>query len=183
MNLRHAAAVATAAVLALSVACSGDEEKPPRRSTTTTTSTQVSAQFTIAELLPLDAQFTTYLRIATSGEVLDLLDGKGEDGPGKVTLIAPSEAAFESYGAGNVDALAADPAAARAFARSYVLDGVVTYQDLLEAVGGTVTTVDGEELEVAAGEAGGVTVGGATVVKRDIAASNGTIHVVDSVRG
>jgi len=44
----------------------------------------------------------------------------------------------------------------------------------------SVKAVSGDTLTIASG-AGGVTVDGAKVVKTDIAASNGVIHVIDSV--
>lgn len=152
-----------------------EPEREPRRTTTSTTTTQLSARFTVAELLPLDGQFAPYVRVATAGEVLELL------GDEEVTLLAPSAEAFDDFGAGNLEALLADPAAAAALARRHVLEGTVTYQDLLDAAGGSVKAVDGTELPVEAGDDGSLTVGGASVVKRDIVAGNGTIHVLDAV--
>jgi uncharacterized surface protein with fasciclin (FAS1) repeats len=58
----------------------------------------------------------------------------------------------------------------------HVVSGKVMAKDVKA---GKVKTVQGSELTL--GTAGGVTVNGAKVVKADIVADNGVIHVIDSV--
>jgi len=62
----------------------------------------------------------------------------------------------------------------------HVIPGELTSEDLIALDGQSVETVEGSRLAVAVdGET--ITVGGATVIAPDVTASNGVIHLVDSV--
>jgi uncharacterized surface protein with fasciclin (FAS1) repeats len=61
---------------------------------------------------------------------------------------------------------------------SHVVAGKVMAADVVKT--SSVKAVSGDTLTIASRD-GGVTVDGATVVKTDIAATNGVIHVIDSV--
>jgi uncharacterized surface protein with fasciclin (FAS1) repeats len=97
-------------------------------------------------------------------------------GPGPFTVFAPTDAAFAKIPKAQLDALLADKAKLTAVLTYHVVPGKVMAQDVKA---GKVKTVQGGELTVAT--AGGVKVDGATVVKTDIAADNGVIHVIDTV--
>jgi uncharacterized surface protein with fasciclin (FAS1) repeats len=97
-------------------------------------------------------------------------------GPGPFTVFAPTDAAFAKIPKAQLDALLADKAKLTAVLTYHVVPGKVMAQDVKA---GKVKTVQGSELTVAT--AGGVKVDGANVVKTDIAADNGVIHVIDSV--
>jgi uncharacterized surface protein with fasciclin (FAS1) repeats len=58
----------------------------------------------------------------------------------------------------------------------HVVPGKVVAQDVKA---GNVKTVQGSELMIAT--AGGVTVNGAKVLKTDVLADNGVIHIIDTV--
>jgi uncharacterized surface protein with fasciclin (FAS1) repeats len=73
-------------------------------------------------------------------------------------------------------ALLADKAKLTAVLTYHVVPGTVMAKDV---AAGKVKTVQGSELTVST--AGGVKVDGANVIKTDIVASNGVIHVIDSV--
>ena len=75
-----------------------------------------------------------------------------------------------------LDALLADKAKLTAVLTYHVVPGKVMAKDVKA---GKVKTVQGSELTL--GTTGGVTVDAAKVVKADIVASNGVIHVIDSV--
>jgi uncharacterized surface protein with fasciclin (FAS1) repeats len=97
-------------------------------------------------------------------------------GPGPFTVFAPTDAAFAKVPKEQLDALLADKAKLTAVLTYHVVPGKVMAKDVKA---GKVKTVQGSELTVAT--AGGVKVDGANVVKTDITADNGVIHVIDSV--
>lgn len=97
-------------------------------------------------------------------------------GPGPFTVFAPTDEAFAKIPKADLDALLKDKAKLTAVLTYHVVPGKVMAKDVKA---GKVKTVQGSELTVAT--AGGVTVDGAKVVKTDIVADNGVIHVIDSV--
>lgn len=97
-------------------------------------------------------------------------------GPGPFTVFAPTDEAFAKIPKSDLDALLKDKAKLTAVLTYHVVPGKVLAKDVK---GGKVKTVQGSDLTVAT--ANGVTVDGANVVKTDIVADNGVIHVIDSV--
>jgi uncharacterized surface protein with fasciclin (FAS1) repeats len=97
-------------------------------------------------------------------------------GPGPFTVFAPTDAAFAKIPKATLDALLADKAKLTAVLTYHVVPGRVMAADVKA---GQVTTVQGGALTVAT--MGGVTVNGARVTATDITASNGVIHVIDTV--
>jgi uncharacterized surface protein with fasciclin (FAS1) repeats len=103
--------------------------------------------------------------------LVDTLKGKGP-----FTVFAPTDEAFAKIPKADLDALLKDKAKLTAVLTYHVVAGKVMAKDVKP---GKVKTVQGGELTLAT--AGGVTVDGAKVVKADIEADNGVIHVVDTV--
>jgi uncharacterized surface protein with fasciclin (FAS1) repeats len=97
-------------------------------------------------------------------------------GPGPFTVFVPTDAAFAKIPKATLDALLADKAKLTAVLTYHVVPGAVMAKDVKA---GKVKTVQGQELTIST--AGGVKVDGATVVQTDIQASNGVIHVIDTV--
>ena len=97
-------------------------------------------------------------------------------GPGPFTVFAPTDEAFAKIPKADLDALLKDKAKLSAVLTYHVVPGKVMAKDVKA---GKVKTVQGSELTL--GTMGGVTVDAAKVVQADIAASNGVIHVIDSV--
>jgi uncharacterized surface protein with fasciclin (FAS1) repeats len=97
-------------------------------------------------------------------------------GPGPFTVFAPTDAAFAKVPKAQLDALLADKDKLAAVLTYHVVPGKVMAKDVKA---GKVKTVQGSQLTL--GTSGGVTVDNAKVVKADIAADNGVIHVIDSV--
>jgi uncharacterized surface protein with fasciclin (FAS1) repeats len=97
-------------------------------------------------------------------------------GPGPFTVFAPTDAAFAKIPKAQLDALLADKARLTAVLTYHVVPGRVMAKDVKA---GAVKTVQGGSLTI--GTTGGVTVDGAKVTATDIVASNGVIHVIDSV--
>lgn len=97
-------------------------------------------------------------------------------GKGPFTVFAPTDAAFAKVPQADLDALLADKEKLAAVLTYHVVPGNVMAKDVKA---GKVKTVQGSELTVST--QGGVKVDGANVVKTDIVAENGVIHVIDSV--
>ncbi|MBB3223074.1 fasciclin domain-containing protein [Pseudoduganella umbonata] len=98
-------------------------------------------------------------------------------GPGPFTVFAPTDAAFAKVPKAKLDALLKDKAALAKVLTYHVVPGKVMAADVKP---GAVKTVEGANLTVTA-SSGKVMVDKANVVKTDIAADNGVIHVIDSV--
>ncbi|MBL8331667.1 MAG: fasciclin domain-containing protein [Rubrivivax sp.] len=116
-------------------------------------------------------QFKTLATALQAAGLVDTLKGKGP-----FTVFAPTDEAFAKVPKDQLDALLKDKAKLTAVLTYHVVPGKVMAADVKA---GKVRTVQGTELTVAT--AGGVTVDNARVVKTDITASNGVIHVIDSV--
>ncbi len=97
-------------------------------------------------------------------------------GPGPFTVFAPTDAAFAKVPKADLDALLADKDKLTAVLTYHVVPGKVMAKDVKA---GKVPTVQGSALTVST--QGGVKVDNAKVVKTDIVADNGVIHVIDSV--
>jgi uncharacterized surface protein with fasciclin (FAS1) repeats len=115
--------------------------------------------------------FKTLAAALQAAGLVDTLKGKGP-----FTVFAPTDDAFAKIPKADLDALLKDKAKLTAVLTYHVVAGQVMAKDVKA---GQVKTVQGSELTLAT--AGGVTVNGAKVVKADIVADNGVIHVIDSV--
>jgi uncharacterized surface protein with fasciclin (FAS1) repeats len=115
--------------------------------------------------------FKTLATALQAAGLVDTLKGKGP-----FTVFAPTDEAFAKVPKADLDALLNDKAKLTAVLTYHVVPGAVMAKDVKA---GKVKTVQGSELTL--GTMGGVTVDGAKVVKADIVASNGVIHVIDSV--
>ena len=115
--------------------------------------------------------FKTLATALQAAGLVDTLKGKGP-----FTVFAPTDEAFAKVPKADLDALLKDKAKLTAVLTYHVVPGKVMAADVKA---GKVKTVQGSELTVST--TGGVKVDAANVVKTDIAASNGVIHVIDRV--
>ena len=115
--------------------------------------------------------FKTLATALQKAGLVDTLKGKGP-----FTVFAPTDAAFAKVPKDQLDALLADKAKLTAVLTYHVVPGKVMAKDVKA---GKVKTVQGSEISVST--QGGVKVDNANVVKTDIVADNGVIHVIDSV--
>jgi uncharacterized surface protein with fasciclin (FAS1) repeats len=97
-------------------------------------------------------------------------------GAGPFTVFAPTDAAFAKVPKAELDALLADKSKLAAVLTYHVVPGNVMAKDVKA---GKVKTVQGGSITVAT--QGGVSVNEAQVLKTDIVADNGVIHVIDRV--
>lgn len=121
-----------------------------------------------------DAQFKTLTKALTAAGLVSTLQGKGP-----FTVFAPTDAAFAALPKGTLDDLLkpANKAKLTKILTYHVVPGAVLSTGLKS---GNVTSVEKTPLKVVVSGAK-VTVDGANVVKADIKASNGVIHVIDKV--
>jgi uncharacterized surface protein with fasciclin (FAS1) repeats len=118
-------------------------------------------------------EFTTLTMALDAAGLVDTLKG-----PGPFTFFAPTDAAFAKLPAGTLDSLLADPDKLRAVLTYHVVSGEVTAADAAKLH--AATTIEGEDLSISAND-GGVQIDNASVTQPDIKASNGIIHVIDTV--
>ena len=121
-----------------------------------------------------DPRFKTLTKALTAADLVATLQGKGP-----FTVFAPTDAAFAALPKGTVENLLKpeNKATLTKILTYHVVPGSVVSTSLKS---GDVKSVEGSSLKVAV-STGKVTVGGANVVKADIKASNGVIHVIDKV--
>ncbi len=120
--------------------------------------------------------FSTLVAAVSAAGLVETLQG---DGP--FTVFAPTNDAFAALPDGTVDNLLKPENRDQlvSILTYHVIPGNVT-SDQLAGQRLNVATVQGQTVHVD-GTGGGVQVNDANVVTADIAASNGTIHVIDSV--
>ena len=118
--------------------------------------------------------FSTLVAAVQAAGLVDTLKG---DGP--FTVFAPTDEAFAKLPAGTVDALLADPEGAlKQILLYHVVPGKVLSSDLSDGL--EAATAQGENVKFTLAD-GKALVNDANIVAADIEASNGVIHVIDSV--
>lgn len=117
-------------------------------------------------------QFNTLVAAVKAAGLADTLKSQGP-----FTVFAPTDEAFAKLPAGTVESLLNDKEKLAQILTYHVVPGKVMSSDVAT---GEVTTVQGQPLNmVVDGDA--VKVNEAQVVKADVLASNGVIHVIDTV--
>jgi uncharacterized surface protein with fasciclin (FAS1) repeats len=136
---------------------------------------RADAPGTIVDVAVSAGSFKTLVAAVKAAGLVDTLSGKGP-----FTVFAPTDAAFAKLPAGTVDTLLKpeNKEKLKAILLYHVVAGDVKSTDLKD--GESVKTVGGKSITVHIAN-GVVTINDATVVKADIPASNGTIHVIDTV--
>ena len=119
--------------------------------------------------------FKTLAAALTAANLVDTLKGAGP-----FTVFAPTDDAFAKLPAGTVESLLKDIPKLTAILTYHVVAGKVLAADVMTMDGQSAKTVNGATLAISTKD--GVKLNGsATVVKTDIACTNGVIHVIDSV--
>ena len=118
----------------------------------------------------------SFKTLATALEAAGLVDTL--KGAGPFTVFAPTDAAFAKLPAGTVDGLLKDKAKLTSILTYHVVPGKVMAADVVKLDGAR--TVNGQSVAIKVVD-GKVMVDNATVSQADVAASNGVIHVIDTV--
>lgn len=119
----------------------------------------------------------TFKTLAAALQAADLVGTLKGTGP--FTVFAPTDAAFAKLPAGTVETLLKpeNRAQLQRILTYHVTAGKVMAADVVKLQSVPMVSGDAAPLSMA----GGVTIDGAKVVTPDIVASNGVIHVIDSV--
>jgi len=128
----------------------------------------------IVEIASGNEDFSTLVAAVVAAGLAETLSG---DGP--FTVFAPTNEAFAKLPAGTVDELlkTENKEKLAGILTYHVLAGKVMSKDLSD--GQKAETVNGQEITVTMED--GVKIETATVITADLEASNGVIHVIDSV--
>jgi uncharacterized surface protein with fasciclin (FAS1) repeats len=120
-------------------------------------------------------QFKTLAAALTAADLVETLKG-----PGPFTVFAPTDEAFAKLPAGTVENLLKPENKAKlvAILTYHVVPGALKAEQVTKV--SEAKTVNGAMVKVST-EDGKVMINDATVVKADIEASNGVIHVIDKV--
>ena len=148
------------------------DEDSTDETVTETATTDVSPSTTDAGLATIDEVVAADPNL----RFLSVLLGEVPDATGPVTLFAPSDAAFDALPAEVAALLQNDTELRQAFLDHHTVPGALVSTEFVD---GALEAVDGSELTVTTGEV--ATIDGASLVDFDIAASNGVVHVIDSV--
>ena len=120
----------------------------------------------------------SFKTLAAALQAADLISTLKSEGP--FTVFAPTDAAFAKIPKADLDALLRDKRALTEVLTYHVVSGKVMAGDILKANGARPATVNGQPLDVVV-RGGKVYVNGAEVIGADVGASNGVIHVIDTV--
>lgn len=99
-------------------------------------------------------------------------------GAGPFTVFAPTDKAFAKLPKGTVESLLQEPEKLKAILTYHVVPGRVTAAEVIKLK--SAKTVNGQAVTISR-RGKHVLINGARVIKADVQASNGTIHVIDTV--
>jgi transforming growth factor-beta-induced protein len=160
---------ASLALFALLISACGSDPTP----TPTPTPAPTPMPKTIVDVAVQDGRFETLVAAITAADLAGILSSEGP-----FTVFAPTDDAFAALPMGTVEGLLQDIPALSKVLLYHVVSGEVSASAVMElseaeTVGGqsvSITVLDGE-----------VFIDDAKVIITDIQASNGIIHVIDSV--
>ena len=162
-------------LLAAVMACSDNPDPTPVPPTATPTATadpepQVT---TIVDIAVGDGRFETLVAALQAADLVDTLQGSGP-----FTVFAPTDDAFAKLPNGTVETLLGDVPALTDILLYHVVSGNVKASDVVAL--DSATTVQGETVSITV-DGSTVSINDAQILITDIEASNGTIHVIDTV--
>lgn len=129
----------------------------------------------IVETAVAAGSFNVLAKALVTAELVDALQGEGP-----FTVFAPTDEAFAKLPAGTLEQLLLPESKGllTAILKYHVVAGKVLAKDVVKLQ--AAKTLNGQRVDIAVHE-GKVKVDGANVVKVDVEASNGVIHVIDQV--
>jgi transforming growth factor-beta-induced protein len=129
---------------------------------------------TIVEIAAADGRFTTLVAAVQAAGLVDALNGEGP-----FTVFAPTDDAFAALPEGTVEALLADIPALTDILLYHVVSGKAMAADVVNLT--SVTTLEGKDISIKVEDGNVFLNDSVQVIITDIEASNGVIHVIDSV--
>ncbi|MEQ8675360.1 MAG: fasciclin domain-containing protein [Aggregatilineales bacterium] len=137
----------------------------------------------IVEIAAGNEDFSTLVTAVQAAGLVDVL----ADPNAEWTVFAPTNAAFDALPEGLLDTLLADTELLTRVLTYHVVEGTITSDMLSDMMAPSMemtapgADLVGSELEVTINDDGTVMINDATVITADILATNGVIHVIDSV--
>jgi uncharacterized surface protein with fasciclin (FAS1) repeats len=132
-----------------------------------------SAQKDIVDTAVQAGSFNTLAKALQAADLVSTLKGAGP-----YTVFAPTDEAFAKLPEGALQNLLNNPEELKKVLLLHVVPGKVMAADVMKM--DSATTVEGSDLSIEV-RSNKVMVNDATVTKADIVASNGVIHVIDTV--
>lgn len=127
----------------------------------------------IVELAVNTPELSTLVSLLQLANLTDVLST-----PGPFTVFAPSDSAFAKLPEATVTAVTGDPELLDKVLKYHVVSGAAVLSTAL-SLGQTATTVEGSDVEVTS--LSPVTINDAVVTTADVTASNGVVHIIDTV--
>lgn len=115
----------------------------------------------------------TAVKAAKAANLIEILKS-----PGSFTLFAPTDEAFANLPEGTLDALLQDIPKLKKIVAYHIASGDVRSDDLVQI--NEAETIEGSIVAIESAD-GKIKVNNANVVKTDILADNGVIHIIDAV--
>jgi uncharacterized surface protein with fasciclin (FAS1) repeats len=148
----------------------------PAANSTAVTKSDAALTTDIVDTAVGAGNFTTLAKALEAADLIGALKGEGP-----FTVFAPTDAAFAKLPAGTIASLLKpeNKEKLRAILLYHVVSGKVTATEVVKLNGQSVKTLQGGMFKVSTKH--GVRVDKAKVTQTDIEASNGVIHVIDTV--
>ncbi|MBZ5534987.1 MAG: fasciclin domain-containing protein [Acidobacteriia bacterium] len=147
------------ASMALPALAGGDHGKPGQKD--------------IVETAVAAGNFTTLAKALEAAGLIETLKSAGP-----FTVFAPTDEAFTKLPAGTLEGLLNDPAKLKSILLYHVVSGKVMAENVMKLK--SAKTVEGSSVKISV-QGGKALINDANVIRADVMASNGVIHVIDSV--
>jgi len=182
--MRRILPLAATAVTALVFAACGSSSSsststsasaPSTSTTMPTTGTPAAAAPTmnIVETAASNPEFTTLVKLVKAAGLAGALSGSQ-----KLTVFAPTDAAFAKVPAATLEALGKNPAELKKVLLYHVVPGEVQAGQVVKLT--SAKTLEGSDVKIDV-TGGAVHINNALVTKTDVLTSNGVIHVINGV--
>lgn len=129
---------------------------------------------TVVDVAVADGRFTTLVTALEAADLVSVLQGEGP-----FTVFAPTDDAFAALPEGALDSLLSDVPQLTSVLLYHVVEGNVPSSEVVN-LDNVQTLADNMLLDVTV-DGSTVQIGPATVIQPDVEASNGVIHVIDTV--
>ena len=130
---------------------------------------------TIVDVAAGNPQFSTLVSLVKKAGLVGALSGKT-----KLTVFAPTNAAFAKLPKATLKKVAGNKKLLTSILTYHVVKGAVPASKVVKLNGKSVKTLNGQSVKITV-KGGSVYVNKSKVIKTDVKASNGIIHVIDTV--
>jgi uncharacterized surface protein with fasciclin (FAS1) repeats len=134
-----------------------------------------AADKSVVQVAAGDPQFSTLVSLINQAGLAKALSG-----PSKVTVFAPTNAAFAKLPNATLKKVQRDKKLLTSILTYHVVKGAVPASEVVKLNDKTVKTLNGKAVKIRV-SGGNVYVNKARVTKPDVAASNGVVHVINRV--